>query len=104
MESFRERGTNQSERLANIRKASRLADEEKNPCLHEQEISYRCLSENDYDRDKCEMAFQNYQNCRAFWNLIMKERKRNGISPALPPLSERDDIRAARLFKSTATA
>lgn len=34
MESFKERGTNQSERLANIRKASRLADEEKNPCLH----------------------------------------------------------------------
>lgn len=30
-------------------------------------MSYRCLNENNFDRDSCSEAFQNYRNCRRFW-------------------------------------
>lgn len=36
-------------------------------CRQEQDMSYRCLHENNFDRDKCEMYFVNYNNCKEFW-------------------------------------
>lgn len=38
-----------------------------NPCLKEQEMSYKCLHDNGFDRDKCELYFLNYKNCKEFW-------------------------------------
>lgn len=41
--------------------------EETNPCLKEQELSYKCLSMNNYDKDKCQLEFENYKTCKGFW-------------------------------------
>lgn len=35
--------------------------------FQEQEVSFKCLSENHYDKDKCEIVFTNYTNCQKFW-------------------------------------
>lgn len=37
----------------------------------EQDLSYNCLHKNNFDREKCELYFANYQNCKEFWvNII----------------------------------
>uniref|UniRef100_A0A1B0CDV1 Coiled-coil-helix-coiled-coil-helix domain-containing protein 7 n=1 Tax=Lutzomyia longipalpis TaxID=7200 RepID=A0A1B0CDV1_LUTLO len=69
--------------------------EKNNPCLKEQELSYKCLDKNNYDREKCEIFFQNYKNCKDFWNRVKSERKWKGIKPYLPDVSEREGIKAA---------
>jgi len=33
----------------------------------EQELSFKCLNKNNFDRDKCEVYFANYNNCKEFW-------------------------------------
>lgn len=30
-------------------------------------MSLRCLQDNNYQREKCELFFANYTNCRDFW-------------------------------------
>uniref|UniRef100_A0A182M397 THAP-type domain-containing protein n=1 Tax=Anopheles culicifacies TaxID=139723 RepID=A0A182M397_9DIPT len=42
--------------------------EKNNPCLKEQELSYKCLSKNNFDHGKCELYYANYNNCKEFWN------------------------------------
>lgn len=41
-------------------------------CLQEQELSYKCLSKHNYEREPCEIYFANYKNCKEFWviNLV----------------------------------
>lgn len=74
-------------------------------------MSYRCLNENYYDRDKCEVYFVNYNNCKEFWVKLVKNtvffisycslfqnnvqltRRRQGVSPTLPPVEERLKIK-----------
>uniref|UniRef100_A0A336K7X8 Coiled-coil-helix-coiled-coil-helix domain-containing protein 7 n=1 Tax=Culicoides sonorensis TaxID=179676 RepID=A0A336K7X8_CULSO len=67
---------------------------ENNPCLKEQKLSFKCLDHNAYDAEKCEVFFQNYKNCKDFWSKVQKDRRRAGKTPLLPPLSERDAIKA----------
>ncbi|XP_044736384.1 coiled-coil-helix-coiled-coil-helix domain-containing protein 7 [Chrysoperla carnea] len=67
--------------------------EEANPCSKEQAMSYKCLNDNNFDREKCEVFFVNYNNCKEFWNKIRLSRKRKGIIPNMPPLSERAKIK-----------
>uniref|UniRef100_A0A182VBP2 THAP-type domain-containing protein n=1 Tax=Anopheles merus TaxID=30066 RepID=A0A182VBP2_ANOME len=43
--------------------------EKNNPCLKEQELSYKCLSKNNFDHGKCELYYANYNNCKEFWYL-----------------------------------
>lgn len=38
-----------------------------NPCLKEQNLSYKCLGDNNYDKDKCQLEFENYKACKGFW-------------------------------------
>jgi len=33
-------------------------------------MSMQCLTDNDYDRDKCSLYFLNYRNCLKFWVFI----------------------------------
>lgn len=33
----------------------------------EQAKSFKCLSDNHYDKDQCELFFVNYTNCQKFW-------------------------------------
>ncbi|CRK95981.1 CLUMA_CG009422, isoform A [Clunio marinus] len=68
-----------------------------NPCALEHESSLKCLSRNHYDKDKCALFFANYTNCQKFWTSVRHERKRNGISPELPPAAERDKIKAEHI-------
>ncbi|XP_077283704.1 coiled-coil-helix-coiled-coil-helix domain-containing protein 7 [Arctopsyche grandis] len=70
-----------------------------NPCLKEQNLSFKCLDDNNYERAACYVYFENYNTCKRFWASIMKHRKDNGIYPRLPPAEERDKIKSDILNK-----
>ncbi|KAJ6638443.1 Coiled-coil-helix-coiled-coil-helix domain-containing protein 7 [Pseudolycoriella hygida] len=61
--------------------------------LQEQKMTYQCLSKNDYDREKCEAFFDNYNNCKEFWGNLYRERRRQRIRPYMPEGEEREKIR-----------
>jgi len=67
-----------------VEKSSRQQDDMKNPCIKEQKMSFQCLDDNAYDRDKCSKEFLNYKHCREFWRLVTMDRKKKGIEPYLP--------------------
>ncbi|KAG5879525.1 hypothetical protein JTB14_029891 [Gonioctena quinquepunctata] len=67
--------------------------EEKNPCHKEQELTYKCFNDNNFDKEACQLEIQNYTVCKGFWHAVKQERRRNGIRPLLPPLAEREDIK-----------
>ena len=52
----------------------------------------KCLDENDYIKGKCQKEFENYNNCKAFWNSIYWARKRAGKFPLLPESEEERDL------------
>uniref|UniRef100_A0A182YBH8 Coiled-coil-helix-coiled-coil-helix domain-containing protein 7 n=1 Tax=Anopheles stephensi TaxID=30069 RepID=A0A182YBH8_ANOST len=68
--------------------------EKNNPCLKEQELSYKCLSKNNFDHGKCELYYANYNNCKEFWNKIRADRRAKGIVPYLPEVADRESIKA----------
>lgn len=78
-----------------------LADEIKNPCIKENEMSMACMNEHNFDRDQCMIFFQNYRNCMDFWSRVSKDRRRAGIKPNLPPPSERDQIKHEYYMRAT---
>lgn len=86
----------EEERLNVIRLGSQLNVSLKNPCLKEQNLSYKCLGEN-VDKSLCEKYFVNYDVCRKFWSEVQKDRKQRGITPALPPVDEREQYKAEYL-------
>lgn len=44
------------------------ADAERlNPCLREQELSFKCFNENNFDKEACEKEMKNYNMCKSFW-------------------------------------
>ena len=55
-----------------------------NYCLDEANASYKCLSDNSYDKNKCEEYFEAYRNCKKEFNKIKAARRRQGLPP-LPP-------------------
>lgn len=77
---------------ASVRLARRVEDD--NPCYKESQLSFKCMAENDYDKDKCVLFFENYKNCKGFWTEIRKDRKRNGTKPYLPLPEDRDRVKA----------
>uniref|UniRef100_T1H7F4 Coiled-coil-helix-coiled-coil-helix domain-containing protein 7 n=1 Tax=Megaselia scalaris TaxID=36166 RepID=T1H7F4_MEGSC len=58
----------------------------------EQELSYKCLDKNNYDREKCEVYFAN-KNCRSFWDKVKTDRRKKGILPVMPDLEDRQKIK-----------
>lgn len=66
---------------------------ETNPCFEEQELSYRCFSKYNYDKEKCTLQIENYKACKNFWGEIRAYRRRQGQYPLLPPLEERQRIK-----------
>uniref|UniRef100_A0A2R5L9R9 Coiled-coil-helix-coiled-coil-helix domain-containing protein 7 n=1 Tax=Ornithodoros turicata TaxID=34597 RepID=A0A2R5L9R9_9ACAR len=78
------------------------SEDHNNPCLKEQKLSFKCLDDNLYDKDKCTRYFENYKKCQGFWLSIAKERRRNGIRPYLPPVEEREEIKRKH-FEQTAS-
>lgn len=63
-----------------------------NYCLDQANASYKCLSDNGYDKEKCEEYFEAYRNCKKEFNKIKAERRRKGLPP-IPPsnIPENDD-------------
>lgn len=76
-----------------IEYASKVDLPDKNPCIDESKLVYKCLNDNDYDRMKCEKHFENYRNCKKFWGAVKRERWWHGIKPHLPPASEREQVK-----------
>lgn len=66
---------------------------EKNPCAKEHLMTMQCLDDNGYDRAQCHKFFENYRNCKKFWAWIAAERKRQGITPHLPALQDREEVK-----------
>ena len=62
------------------------------PCWKESKKSMKCLDDNDYIKGKCQREFENYNNCKAFWNTIYWARKRAGKYPLLPESEEERDL------------
>lgn len=73
--------------------SGQLFDEVNNPCVKELKLSYKCLDDNAFDRDKCGRHFENYKACKAFWNKVKSDRRHQNIRPHLPPPEERDQIK-----------
>merc|ERR1712198_573351 len=77
----------------NIKRGSQLLNEEKDPCIKENKMTYKCLDENNYDRTACANYFENYKRCKTFWGQVRVDRRRAGIEPNLPPAEEREKIK-----------
>lgn len=41
--------------------------EKNNPCLLEQEKSFKCFSDNGYNKEACQKEIDNYNLCKSFW-------------------------------------
>lgn len=92
-----EPSTTEEGRKENIKRATKLKHDEKNPCVKEHEMSFKCLEDNSYDRNSCGEYFENYKRCKDFWGNLRLERRRAGIVPNLPPPEEREQIKAEYL-------
>ncbi|XP_044263655.1 coiled-coil-helix-coiled-coil-helix domain-containing protein 7 [Tribolium madens] len=64
-----------------------------NPCLKEQEQTYKCFHKNNFDKEACQLHIENYKTCKSFWNFVKKDRRKKGITPDLPPVAEREHIK-----------
>ncbi|KAJ8934115.1 hypothetical protein NQ314_013573 [Rhamnusium bicolor] len=67
--------------------------EKNNPCLKEQELSYKCFNDNNFDKEACQLEIQNYQTCKTFWHSVKAHRRKNGLYPTLPPVEEREQVK-----------
>jgi len=93
------KAANEKEWKRNTGTVSKQNSEQNNPCLKEQKLSYKCLEKNDYDQKACITAFTNYTACREFWHKVGADRRRNGIRPHLPPVEEREKMKAEYMAK-----
>ncbi|XP_064109325.1 coiled-coil-helix-coiled-coil-helix domain-containing protein 7-like [Macrobrachium nipponense] len=100
----REPSKTEEERLRFIERTTKLLHDEKNPCTKEHNQSYKCLEDNDYDRNMCAWYFENYKRCKEFWNDIRVQRRRAGIVPNLPPLEEREEIKRQHMERMRSEA
>ncbi|KAJ1526707.1 hypothetical protein ONE63_008287 [Megalurothrips usitatus] len=69
------------------------------PCSKEKMQSLKCLDDNQYDYNRCQIAFDNFKFCLGFWEKVKKSRRRYRIEPAMPSPEERAEI--FRVFKAT---
>ena len=72
----------------------------KDPCWKEHKISLNCLDENGYDKSLCQREFENYRNCKGFWNNVSWTRKKYGLYP-LVPQSEEERMAFIKKYKLT---
>ena len=73
-----------------LRRAQKVDD---NPCSRESQMSYQCLSDNGYDKDRCVLFFENYKNCMSFWSGVRRDRRSKGIKPYTPDPEDRDRVK-----------
>jgi len=60
----------------------------KNPCWKENIASHKCIDDNNYDKSKCNLQFDNYNACKKFWGSVYYARKREGLYPYVPESEE----------------
>ena len=72
----------------------------KDPCWRENKLSMKCLDDNGYNKGYCLKEFENYKNCKGFWNSVGWARKREGLYPLTP---ESEEERRAFKAKYTET-
>jgi len=76
-----------------------MNSEYNNPCIKELRLAYKCLDDNNYDREKCLNYFANYKTCRDFWDRVKADRTNRGIKPYLPWPEERAVIKEEYMKK-----
>ena len=72
------------------------------PCWRENRMSMKCLDDSNYNKSLCQVEFENYNKCKAFWNTISWARRRAGKYPLIP---ETDEERAKykQIYRETGT-
>ncbi|KAM8822679.1 coiled-coil-helix-coiled-coil-helix domain-containing protein 7 isoform 2-T3 [Spinachia spinachia] len=73
----------------------KVRNQDINPCIEESDASQKCLSAYNYDSRMCSAYFLKYKNCRKYWHGIMLQRRRDGVSPAMPTAVDRQEMLAA---------
>ncbi len=63
-----------------------------NPCYFEGKASLKCITDNFGDRNKCQQQYENYNDCKKFWGSVYRERRREGLTPHLPPAKDRPEF------------
>ncbi|RWS22604.1 mitochondrial intermediate peptidase-like protein [Leptotrombidium deliense] len=91
--------SSRSQKVIHSELVANFDNEETNPCFAESQISKKCLSDNNYDYDKCEREFENFKACKKFWHSVVQDRRKKGLKPDLPPLSERRALKEEYLLK-----
>lgn len=76
-----------------------ILHEDNNPCIKEYYLSMNCMSENALQRDICVPYFDNYRICKIFWRKVIRDRRSRGIMPAVPSISDRDEVKNEYLGK-----
>lgn len=59
--------TSKTQRKSENKDSFKHNDHERNPCLQEQKLSFKCISENYKDKDQCALYFENFKKCKSFW-------------------------------------
>ncbi|XP_017770572.1 PREDICTED: coiled-coil-helix-coiled-coil-helix domain-containing protein 7 [Nicrophorus vespilloides] len=67
--------------------------EKVNPCQKEQEMTYKCMNDNNFIRDKCLDYMENYKTCKKFWGRVQAYRRREGLRPILPEVADREEVK-----------
>ncbi|XP_028824832.1 coiled-coil-helix-coiled-coil-helix domain-containing protein 7 isoform X1 [Denticeps clupeoides] len=47
--------------------ATKVRNQDANPCIDESDASQKCLDRNSYDKAMCSAFFQRYKACRKYW-------------------------------------
>lgn len=69
---------------------------QKDPCWRESKLSLKCLDDNSYNKSLCQAEFENYKQCKTFWNQVSWARRKEGRFPLVP---ESEEERAAFKMK-----
>ncbi|XP_028824876.1 coiled-coil-helix-coiled-coil-helix domain-containing protein 7 isoform X2 [Denticeps clupeoides] len=75
--------------------ATKVRNQDANPCIDESDASQKCLDRNSYDKAMCSAFFQRYKACRKYWHGVMIQRRRDGVTPDMPTAAEREQILTA---------
>ncbi|CAH1116323.1 unnamed protein product [Phaedon cochleariae] len=64
-----------------------------NPCIKEQELTYKCFNDHNFDKAACQLEIHNYKVCKSFWHSVKQQRIKDGLRPILPPVEDRESIK-----------
>lgn len=65
---------------------------EKNPCYWESQMTLQCLQKRYKEKGDCEIFGENVKNCKKFWTWVIKDRKKKGLTPVVPPIEDKEQV------------